>query len=148
MGWRSMDDNLMPENASEDLHWVDRLAQALDDLVESITAVRINLPTLSNSEYRSLARQANQDANANLFFEEYLPKLDSYPAAAIAILQGHPVLRRESTVSAGKPAVMMLMPPGAASHVELDRLSLYLTKTALRKGVTLCSGGYSTSTLL
>ena len=108
MGWRSMDDNLMPEDTPEDFDWVDRLAQALDDLVESITAVRINLPTLSNSEYRSLARQANQDANANLFFEEYLPKLDSYPAAAIAILQGHPVLRRESMVSAGKPAVMML----------------------------------------
>ena len=134
MGWRSMDDNLMPEDASEDFDWVGRLAQALDDLIESITAVRINLPTLSNSEYRSLARQANQDANANLFFEEYIPKLDSYPAAAIAILQGHPVLGRESTVSAGKPAVMMLMPPGAASRVELDRLALYLTKTALRKG--------------
>ena len=134
MGWGSMADNLMAEDASEDFDWVDRLAQALDDLVESITAVRINLPTLSNSEYRSLARQANQDANANLFFEEYLPKFDSYPAAAVAILQDHPVLRRESTVSAGKPAVMMLMPPGAASRVELDRLSLYLTKTAARKG--------------
>ena len=95
-----MDDKLMPEDASEDFDWVGRLAQALDDLVESITAVRINLSTLSNSEYRSLARQANQDVNANLVFEEYLPKLDSYPVAAIAILQGHPVLGRESTVSA------------------------------------------------
>ena len=88
-----MDDNLMSEDAPEDLHWIDRLAQTLDDLAQSITAVRINLPTLSNSEYRSLARQANEDACANLFFEEYLPKLDSYPAAAIAVLQEHPVLR-------------------------------------------------------
>ena len=140
MGWGSMDDNLVSEDAPEDLHWIDRLAQALDDLVESIAAVRINLPTLSNSEYRSLARQANQDVNANLFFEEYLPKLDSYPAAAIAILQEHPVLRRESTVAAGKPAVMMLMPPGAASRVELDRLSLYLTKTAVRRGGRYAAG--------
>ena len=135
-----MDDNLMPQDETEDFDWVERLARALDDLVESITAVGINPPTLTNSEYRSLARQANQNANAHLLFGEYLPKLDSYPAAAIAILQEHPVVRRESTVSAGKPAVMMLMPPRAGRLVELDRLASYLTKTAARKGGRYAAG--------
>ena len=122
------------EGTSETSDWVNRLAEALDDLVESITAERNNLPTLTNSEYRGLARQANQNANSHLLFEEYLPKLDSDSVAAIGILQQHPVVRREATVSAGKPAVMMFIPPGGASRVELDRLALYLTKTAVRKG--------------
>ena len=129
-----MDGNLIPSEASQDSDWIDRLAQVLDVLADSITAVRSNLPTLANSDYRSLARQANRDANADLFFEEYLPKLESYPSAAIDVFLGHPVIRREAEVSGGKPAFMMLTPPGAASRVELDRLARYLTKTALRKG--------------
>ena len=134
MGWRSMDGNLVSADASEDFHWIDRLAQALDVLADSITAVRINLPTLTNSGYRSLARQANRNASARLLFEEYLPKLDSDPSAAIDVFLGHPVIRREAKASGGEPAFMMLMPPGSASRVELDRLARYLTKTALRKG--------------
>ena len=124
----------MPEGGSENFDWVVRLAQALDVLAESITAVRINLPTLTNSAYRSLAWEASRTANAHLLFEEYLPKLDSDPSAAIDVFLEHPVIRREAEVSAGKPAVMMLMPPGGASRVELDRLTLYLTKTAVSKG--------------
>ena len=129
-----MDANLVSEGAFEESHWIDRLTQALEVLADSITAVRINLPTLNHSEYRSLARQANRNANAHFLFEEYIPKLDSDPSAAIDVLLGHPVIRREAEVSGDKPALMVLMPPGAASRVELDRLVLYLTKTALRKG--------------
>lgn len=125
---------MVVEDTSETSDWVNRLAKVLDNLVESITAVRINLPTLTNSEYRALGRQANRNANAHLLFEEYLPKLGSEPTDAIGVLQEHPVMRREVEVSGGKPAVMMLMPPGDASRVELDRLTLYLTKTAVRKG--------------
>ena len=124
----------MPRNTTEESEWVNRLAQALEDLVESITAVRINLPALTNSEYRELANIANRNSEAHLLFEAYLPKLDAYPAAAIGVLQEHPVIRRESTISGGKPAVMMITPPGGASRVELDSLALYLTKTAVRRG--------------
>ena len=129
-----MGGNLKSGDAFEDSQWIDSLAQALDILAGSIAAVRINLPKLTTSEYRSLARQANRNANADLLFEEYLPKLDSVPSAAINVLLGHPVIGREAEVSGGKPAFMMLMPPGGASRVELERLALYLTKTALRKG--------------
>ena len=118
----------MVDNIPDPSHWVDRLSGALDELVKAMTAVRINLPPLTNSQYRDLAREADQNADVHLLFEEYLPKLDSDPAVAIGILQEHPIVRRESRVSTGKPAVMMLMPPGAAFRVELDRLVLYLTR--------------------
>ena len=121
-------------HAVEDTQWIDDLARTLDDLAGSITAVRINLPTLTTSQYRSLAQQANWNADADLLFEEYLPKLDFVPPAAIDLLLGHPVIGREAEVSGDKPAFMIIMPPGSASRVELDRLALYLTKTALRKG--------------
>ena len=119
-------------DTAEGSPWVDSLARALDGLVGSMTAVHGRLPTLTTSQYRALAQQANCNADAELLFEEYLPKLDFVPPAAIDVLLGHPVIGREAEDSRGKPAFMMIMPPGAASRVELDRLALYLTKTALR----------------
>ena len=120
--------------ASEPSHWINHLAQALDDLAGSATAVRIYQPTLTNSQYRSLALDADRDVNASILFEEYYPKLGSDPSAAIEIIQKHPIVRRVSAVSAEESAVMMLMPPSAAFHVELDRLVLYMTKSAVRNG--------------
>ena len=129
----------MTQNERKESDWIARLAEALELLAQSVTAVRINLPTLTNSQYRSLAKQADRDPNLKLLFEEYLPRLNSDPAAAIGVFQEHPVIRRESVVSGSMPAVMMLT-PNAAFRVELDRLALYLTKTAVRKGGRYAAG--------
>ena len=114
--------------------WTDRLAEALDVLAESVTGVRYRMPTLTNSQYRHLAHEALRDTNAQILFEEYLPKLDSQPTAAIEIFQEHPILRREVVESGDEAAIMVLSPPGNARRVELERLALYLAKTSVQKG--------------
>ena len=132
----------MTLNKQEASEWVSRLAEALDDLAGSVTAGRINLPTLTNSQYRDLADHADRIDSARLLFEEYIPKLGSDPSAAIGILQDHPVIRRESAGSTGKPAIMAISPPGSATRLELDWLATWLTKTAVSKG-----GRYAAETL-
>ena len=59
------------ENTTDTLDWVSRLAGALDDLSRAVMAVRINLPTLTNSQYRDLAENANRSHDAHLLFEAY-----------------------------------------------------------------------------
>ena len=128
------------ENTTDTLDWVSRLAGALDDLSRAVMAVRINLPTLTNSQYRDLAENANRSHDAHLLFEAYLPQLDSYPSTAVGILQEHPVVRRNSADSGDEPAIMAVIPPGSATRVELDWLATWLTKTAVRKGGRYAAG--------
>ena len=127
-------ESAVTQNSQRESDWIERLAEALDVLAQAVTAVRINSPTLTTSQFRSLAEKANRDPNANLLFEEYIPALNSDPATAIGILQEHPIIRCYSAVAGGKPAVMTLMPPGNASRLELDWLVCWLTKTSVRKG--------------
>ena len=124
----------MTKHELEASDWIERLAGALDALAQFATASRINMPTLTNGQYRALAEAANRDADVHLLFEEYIPKLGSDPAATIGILQEHPVIQRESEAYADKSAIMLLMPPGGATRVELDRLAWWLTRTAVQKG--------------
>ncbi len=128
------------ENTTDTLDWVSRLAGALDDLSRAVMAVRINLPTLTNSQYRDLAENANRSHDAHLLFEAYRPQLDSYPSTAVGILQEHPVVRRNSADSGDEPAIMAVIPPGSATRVELDWLATWLTKTAVRKGGRYAAG--------
>ena len=94
------------ENATDALEWGNRLAEALEGLGNAVTAVRYNLPTLTNLQYRELADKADQVHSANLLFEEYLPRLEFYPTAAISILKEHPVIRRNLGDSGDEPAIM------------------------------------------
>lgn len=113
--------------------WVDRLAEKLDTLAHSITAHRINQPTLTNDQYRALAEAAIHDAEAHILFEEYLPKLNSDPSAAILVLRTHPIIQRALDASTDDTAIMMNT-PNKGFRVELERLVLYLIKSSVKGG--------------
>ena len=128
------------ENETVAPDWVSRLAEALDDLGKTVTAVHGNMPILTNAQYRDLATSVGQNQNVELLFEAYSPRLDSHPSTAVSILKEHPVIERNLGDSEDVPAIMAVLPPGSATRIELDRLASWLTKTALRRGGRYAAG--------
>lgn len=122
----------MPQQTFEESKWVYNLALALEDLANSVTASRINLPTLTNEAYRALANAAAHNDEARLLFDEYLVNINSDPTKVIEFFRKHPVIRCELTNFKDQDAVMMVTPTGMF-RVEWERLASHLAKSTIKQ---------------
>jgi len=121
----------MTENEFEASEWISRLGEALEKLANSVTASHIGWATLTNEQYRELARTAIHGFEASFFFDEYLPNLNSDPADVIELLRNHPVVQRTLAGSNDQAAIMMVIPTGSF-RVEWKRLAKYLAKSTIK----------------
>ena len=113
--------------------WVDSLAMDLEILSESLTAFRYGNSGLSNSDYRSLAKEAFKNHTASTIFESFVPQLNSDATKVIEQLLCHPEVKKTLAKSADQGAIMLIQ-PYAASRAEWDRVALYLAKSTLKNG--------------
>ena len=121
----------MAQNEFEVSDWVNRLAGELNILTQSVTASRINMPTLTNEQYRNLANQAAHGAEVKILFEEYIPELNSDITNAIELLRTHPIVQRELAGSNDDSAIMMITPRGS-SRADWNRLVRRLVRSAIK----------------
>ena len=122
----------MTQPGFEASRWIHDLAVALEDLANSVTASRINLPTLSNKEYRALANTATHDDEAQFLFEEYLVNINSDPVRVIGLFREHPTIERELAKSEDQDAIMMVTPT-SMFRVEWERLARYLARSTIKR---------------
>lgn len=121
----------MTPNQIDFCEWINQLALALEELSRVVTAVRWGLPDLTNEQYRSLAREAENNPDAQVLFSEYIASLDSIPPEVIEILRGHPIIQRELAGSRDQEAIFMVTPTGGF-RVDWKRLSTYLSRTTIK----------------
>ena len=121
----------MTENEFEASEWISRLAQALEKLAGSVTASRIGWVTLTNEQYRELARTVAHDVKDSFLFDEYIAKLNSYPTDVIELFRSHPVVERTLAGSNDQTAIMMVTPKGMF-RVEWEILATYLAKSTIK----------------
>ena len=100
----------MTPNQIDFCEWINQLALALEELSRAVAAVRWDLPDLTNEQYRSLAREAENNPDAQVLFSEYIANLDSIPPEVIEILRGHPIIQRELAGSRDQEAFTLLLP--------------------------------------
>lgn len=123
----------MKTNQTDICEWIRDLSLALEALSQSTTARRWGVPDLTNEQYRALAKAAENDPDAQLLFDEYRPKFASIPQEIIEILRRHPVIRQVLAESRDQEAIFMVTPTGGF-RVEWERLSTYLSRTAIKHG--------------
>ena len=121
----------MTENEFEASEWISRLGEALEKLADSVTASHIGWTTLTNEQYRELARTAIHGFEASFFFDEYLPNLNSDTTDVIELFRSHPIVQRMLAGSNDQTAIMMVTPK-QGSRVEWKRLATYLAKSTIK----------------
>ena len=121
----------MTENEFEASEWISRLGEALEKLADSVTASHIGWTTLTNEQYRELARTAIHGFEASFFFDEYFPNLNSDPTDVIELFRSHPIVQRTLAGSNDQTAIMMVTPK-QGSRVEWKRLARYLAKSTIK----------------
>lgn len=121
----------MAQNEFEVSDWINRLAEELNILAQSVTASRINMPTLTSEQYRELANQAIHNIEAKMLFEGYYPQLNSDATNAMELLRTHPIIQRELADSSDNAAIMVVTPRGR-SRTDWNRLVHRLVRSAIK----------------
>ena len=113
--------------------WMDAIERVLAPLVESATADRIGLPTLTNEAYRALAEQAQTSSEARTVFDNYLLKLNSNPTDLINLLSEHPAVSPNLDDTRKNVAAFVDM-PGKGFRMPLSSMARHLVQSAMRRG--------------
>ncbi len=113
--------------------WTKAFAVALRPLSDSITAQRGGLPSLTNPQYRALAKRAKIDPQARMVLTEYLTDIHTDPRDVMDLVVKHPAVGPVFSGSGNDRATFVAM-PGKGFRVELKQLARRAATIGAKRG--------------
>ena len=113
--------------------WKEDMVRALDSLMQSLTVEPYGLERLTGERYRELAENAKTDEQAKLYFDHFIPELNTHPTELIDLLCQHPGMQG-NTGDTGYNLMTYVVMPGSSHSLQLRELARCLTKSAQRHG--------------
>ena len=101
--------------------WRRAFAAAIAPLAGSVTGLGWGLPTLSNADYRTLARQAQSDERARTVLDKFLTEIDGDATEAVDLVRDHPSVGATFSGEGADAATFVLL-PGKGFSVALSHL--------------------------